>query len=414
MRLVILPLMGALCVLWPPCRLAAQTPPTESLTEGEVVRRFMAIDPHLRALRARVEETRAIQAERASYPNPVVTYLRESVFDAEDTFFLARQELPVSGRRRLFQAAGRIAVEAAEADTRFQTWQLQSDVREAYTVLMLEQARETELTRAIASLEQLVAVLRIREEEGEGSSYDRMRGQRALVDLESDLARASGTRARAQGQLAGYLGAGVLPQTIRAADALDSTGTPQPLLALLERALAARGDYRSAQLSTVQFQTEQRAANRLRIPTPTITGGLKRSTSGMAAASGYQFSVDLSVPLFSHGQAATALATAQRARAEAEAEARKTRIEAEVRAAHTVLTTYQERAARYREGAAEIAGPLARIARVAYEEGELGILELLDAERQALDARLRLLELAADARRAAIELDRVSGAEATP
>jgi outer membrane protein TolC len=44
----------------------------------------------------------------------------------------------------------------------------------------------------------------------------------------------------------------------------------------------------------------------------------------------------------------------------------------------------------------------------------LGILELLDAERQALDARLRLLELAAAARRAAIDLDRVVGVEFRP
>jgi outer membrane protein TolC len=44
----------------------------------------------------------------------------------------------------------------------------------------------------------------------------------------------------------------------------------------------------------------------------------------------------------------------------------------------------------------------------------LGILELLDAERQALDARLRVLELAGAARRAAIELDRVMGQEFRP
>jgi outer membrane protein TolC len=48
---------------------------------------------------------------------------------------------------------------------------------------------------------------------------------------------------------------------------------------------------------------------------------------------------------------------------------------------------------------------------VGYEEGELGILELLDATRQAVDARLRSLEAAALARRAAIDLDRAIGRE---
>ena len=69
---------------------------------------------------------------------------------------------------------------------------------------------------------------------------------------------------------------------------------------------------------------------------------------------------------------------------------------------------------RYQESAAAIAEPLALIGRVGYEEGELSILELLDAERQALDARLQVLELAAIARRAAIELDRVIGQEFRP
>ena len=61
-----------------------------------------------------------------------------------------------------------------------------------------------------------------------------------------------------------------------------------------------------------------------------------------------------------------------------------------------------------------IAEPLAQIGRIGYEEGELSILELLDSDRQALDARLRILDLAAAARRAAIDLDRAIGREFTP
>jgi outer membrane protein TolC len=145
-----------------------------------------------------------------------------------------------------------------------------------------------------------------------------------------------------------------------------------------------------------------------------VTGGLKRSDIGGTTSSGYQVSVDLSMPLFSRGQAATALAIAQKSRAEAEAESWRLQIEAGVRAAYTVARIHDEQLRRYQEAAAAIAEPLAAIGRVGYEEGELTILELLDAERQALDARLRVLELAAAARRAAIELDRVTGREMNP
>jgi outer membrane protein TolC len=75
---------------------------------------------------------------------------------------------------------------------------------------------------------------------------------------------------------------------------------------------------------------------------------------------------------------------------------------------------HRERLERYRASAGEAVESLLAVARLGYEEGELGILELLDAVRQSLDGRLKELELAASARRAAIELDRVVGLEIRP
>ena len=374
----------------------------------------MASSPRIRALDARIAQVGALQAERALWPNPALTFARESVFDTDDVFLLARQELPVPGRIGLLRTAGHRAVEAAQAEVRFQTLEAQADLREAYTALLLAQEREAVLRRGIEALQRLVGVLRVREEQGEGSSYDRMRGARALLDLDADLSAAAAARARAQGQLAAYLGSHTVPVSLVAADALRPVTTVPALPTLVQEALANRADYRATQLSVAQFEAEREAATRLRVPTPTVTGGVKRSTIGSTSASGYQFSVDLALPLFNRGQAAVALADAQKAQAEAEGEAWRARIEAEVRAAHAALAIQQERAAQYRLSAAEIAEPLATIGRVAYEEGEVGILELLDADRQALDARLRVVDLDAAVRRAAIELDRARGWEFRP
>ena len=257
-------------------------------------------------------------------------------------------------------------------------------------------------------------MLRTREEGGEGSTYDRLRGQRALIDLEAERSLAMGERARAQGRLASFVGPGITPGALVAADSLIATLSQPPLPALIEEALANRGDYRASELSIARFEAERAAATRLQIPTPTLTGGLKRSDLGGTTSSGYQVSVDLSIPVFSRGQAATALATAQKVRAQAEAESWRLQIEAEVGAAYNVARIQQERLTRYQESATAIAEPLATIGRVGYEEGELSILELLDADRQALEARLRILDLAAAARTAAIELDRAIGREFRP
>ena len=418
MRLAVIVCVGVLFA--PPARAqssdrAPQESPTLRLTEREAVARFLSSDPRVRALSLRIDEVRATQAERTSWPNPSATFSRESVLGAHDTFVLARQDLPISGRRGRLRTAGGLAVEASQAEARFERVQLQADVREAYTDLLVAQQQEAALAGPIDALQKLVSVLGTREQGGEGSTYDRMRGQRALVDLEAERSLAAADRARAQGRLAAYLGPGTAAEALVATDALTPTPSEAPLVpALIEQALANRGDYRAAAISIARFEAERSAATRLRIPTPSLTGGLTRSDLGGTTSSGYQVSVDVAIPLFSRGQAATALATAQKERAQAEAEAWRLQIEADVRAAYNVARIQQERVARYDESTAAIAESLAKIGRVGYEEGELGILELLDAERQALDARLRLLELAAAARRAVIDLDRVVGVEVRP
>lgn len=388
--------------------------PMLRLTEREAVARFVTSDPRMRALNARIDEIRATQAERTLWPNPSATFSRESVLGAHDTFLLARQELPVSGRLARLKTAARLAVDAGQAEAHTEKVRLQADVREAYADLLLAQQREGTLQASLDALQKLIAVLRAREEGGEGSTYDRMRGQRALADLEAERSLAAGVRARAQGRLAGYLGPDTNPERLIAADSPAASPPQPPLPALVEQALANRGDYRAAEISVARFEAERAAATRLQIPSPTVTGGLKRSDAGGLTNSGYQLSLDVAVPVFSRGQALTALAAAQKARAQAEAESWRLLIEADVRAAYNVARIQHDRLTHYQEAAVAIAEPLAEIGRVAYEEGELSILELLDADRQALDARLQLLELAAAARRAAIELDRVIGQEFRP
>ena len=190
---------------------------------------------------------------------------------------------------------------------------------------------------------------------------------------------------QAQSVLAGFLGPDVLPESLVAADALDAPAPPQAVPALIAHALANRGDYRATQISIEQFEAERKAAAQLQVPTPVFAGGLKHSNTSIASSSGYQFSIDVALPLFSRGQAATAAATAQKLRAELETDSWRIRIEAEVRATHALLAVHRDRAARYRESAAAVADPLASTVRVGYEEGEFSILGV--ARRRATSAR---------------------------
>lgn len=383
------------------------------LTEADALARFMASDPRVQALRARTAEVDAGQMERVLWPNPAVALSRESVASTDDIFLVGRQELPISGRRRHLLTAGRLAVQAADAEATFQIRQLQAEVRRAFAALIAAQDRESILARAAEDLRALIAILRAREEAGEGSRYDRLRGQRALADLESEQAAAAIARARARAALAAFLGPGV------AAGGLVATGSwqhgpPPPIEPLIAQTLASRGDYQAAERLAARFNAERQAATALRIPTPSVTAGMKRSTTGVGTRVGSQLTFEVAVPLFNRGQAALALATAQAARAEAERTFLRALVETEVRAAHEAVALEGTRAVQYEQALKDTAEPLTAIARVAYAEGELGILELLDAVRQLTDARLRVLDLATAGRLSAIELDRVTGVEITP
>ena len=87
---------------------------------------------------------------------------------------------------------------------------------------------------------------------------------------------------------------------------------------------------------------------------------------------------------------------------------------AEVRAEFEALRLRRKLAADYRERSGRRATELRDIAEFAYQEDELGILELLDSYRVSQRARLRLLELQAAAKLAEVDFDRAIGKEMLP
>lgn len=385
--------------------------PTIALSEEDVIRRAHEYDVRVAVARARTREVRGSQAERALWPDPTLSFVRESVAASSDTFLLAQQELVLNGRRGLLRDAGRAAVTRSEADERTVLATVTADVRRAFDSLLLAQERERVWADAVDMFDQLVSVLRLREEVGEGSRYDRMRGARALADVRDGRDGAIAERARAQGTLAAALGPGVVSDELRAVPATTVVETLAALEALTDTALRQRGDVQALQLERDRLAFEHRAAQRLRVPTPSVGAGLKQTTTGNSRQTGYQVSFDLRVPIFNRGQLASSQVVAQADRVEAEVMALRRRIALDVSTAATALRLSVARLEDYRQSVAEAADPLVATARVAYEEGELGILELLDATEQAVEARLRLAALSSAARLAQIELDHVTGRE---
>lgn len=397
-----------LILLGGPCAAA------QEMTEADALMRFERENAQVRALTARVRVVRAETRAWSLLPNPAVTYTREAAAGGRDDFLLVQQNLPLSGRLGLLRRAGGSAVAAAEAEADYELLLLRSDFRTDFYALLLAQQRVALLEAWLPQLRDIVRILGERERAGEGSRFDRLRAERELADAAANLASSQVILAQARARLASYFAPGTDAASLVIRGDFSSPTTLPALEELVARSLAVRGDFLAGQRQLERLGYEQSAAERLRIPEPILSAGLKRTPVPGRADNGYAVSVTVPIPLFNRGQAEGERARAAREQTESALAARRQRIETEVRAAYETLRLRQGIAREYARDLGEKGAELLQIGRVAYEEGEQGILELLDAYRVALFSRLQALELAASARQSEIDLNRAVGEEVLP
>jgi cobalt-zinc-cadmium efflux system outer membrane protein len=387
-------------------------------SEAQIVERFLTLSPQAQELRARVALTEAEAKTRTVYPNPAVSYSREGA--GYNEFFEASQTLPLNGRVRYLRDAGSAAVSVADANGEAALWSLRSDLRLAFYQMVAAQDRVRLLSARSGEVEELIRILRQREQEGEGSRYDRLRAEREIAELRTDVVAANALIAEARGKISGFLPEGTQVQSVQGALAVSLE--PPDVEMLRARAIGSRADYRAEQKALTRFKLEEQAARRLRIPDPQVSAGVKRAdvTSGVGpnpfsnvTRTGVVFSLSVPLPVFNSGRYEVARYQAEQDHATARAAVLARQIQTEIQGAREVLIIRRDALAAYQRELESAGAELMRITRVAYEEGEVGILELLDSLRVNRLASLRLLELQAGVREAFIELERVVGAELT-
>ncbi len=377
------------------------------LTEKEAVQKFLAESPHNRESTAGVASVEAEIRGWSLWPNPTATYSREGAGLTEIVQY--EQPLPIAGRLSLLRQAGAAAVGAAQSQAGRTRWELISDLRSAFYLLLAAQEREAAVRGAIGELDEIVRILRRREQEGEGSSYDRLRAERERSEIETEIAAASISATQARSQLASFFALETEPAGIGAQGRVESDAPLPSTTDLYARAVAVRGDLIAQRRQADSLNFRRRAAERLRIPEPSFAAGIKRGEVGQRTPLGTYVAVTVPLPLFNRGATETARLRAETERSEARRAVLEQRIRAEISAARAVVEQRRRTLNEYRTGVHAQGRQLEQIARTAYQEGEIGILELLDAYRVSLQSRLRALDLASAARQAEIELERVVG-----
>ena len=399
---------SACCVAAQP--VLAQTVPSLVLNEADAIARLSPDSPRVRAIRSGIDVARADVVAASRWPNPRFYVGREAVAGVSETITSVLQPLPVTGQRRFEIAAAGALVDATSLRADDALRRARADLRLAYADLVAAQTREQELTSSRDRLQELAAILARREREGDAAGFDRLRAEREVLDVEADRVIAAADRARAQGRLTGFFATTVDPTSLVAADRVATVRDVPPVDTLVEQAERTRGDILALRKEVEAAGFSARAADRRRVPEPEVLGGTKTSTFSGGGV-GSVLAVQGVLPLFDIGRAERARAQARASQASARLEALQITLRGDIAAWRGAALERRAAADRYRASAVASASDVERIARVSYESGERGILELLDAYRTSASARVRQAVLDVSAREAEIELEFVSGWE---
>ncbi|WP_338302232.1 TolC family protein [Erythrobacter sp. Dej080120_24] len=307
------------------------------------------------------------------------------------------QPIDLNGRRGALRDAARAEALAVDADIDRRRQLLVSDVRIAFVECAAATAELDIWQRYTAELTEAERVSSVRAEAGDTAVYDVRRVRVEQRSAQAQLARANGEQVAGCAALTSLTGIEEPQVELSAITQVDVAPAPNErpdILAQKQRVLAA-----SQRVS---------AARRARLPQLAVGAGVRRVDDGTDTAYGPALSLGVSLPIWNGSGAAVRREQALLAARENELLIARRQAEAEVQAASARRSATRE-AAVTAAGARDDAGRLGTIAETAYQAGEIGVVELLDAYEAARDADLSVIALALEAALAAIEYDLTTG-----
>lgn len=377
-------------------------------TEQMVLQRFLHQNPITLETRARLAQAASETRGRTLWSNPSVNVSREGAGRTE--FYQASQTLPINGRFSLLRQAGSLQAEVLNAEGDYSLWLARCALRQAFYRTLATQQRQLAWAMADQELGEVIAILAEREREGEGSKLDRIRAERERTELAASASLAGAELASSRGDLLGFLPPTETPAKL--VGNLTPTAPQAPLSHWLQRALELRQDLAAERRRVEQFRKEQQAAERLRIPEPVVNAGLKRADLGQPGLDrGPVLGITVPLPLFNNGKTEVARWAAEQDRVSARLAQMTRKLQAALEGAWAAFAIHRETYETYRRQQTAATQEMVAIAKLAYQEGEIGILQLLDAYRLRRESHLREIELAWMAKQAQIALEAQIGEE---
>jgi cobalt-zinc-cadmium efflux system outer membrane protein len=367
------------------------------------------LHPELRRARAAAAVADGSAVQSGAYPNPTFGLTHESVGDsgvsASESYFTLAQRLEWPAVRSARQEAFAESARAEVARVAVDSLRIAFDVKRAYVEAQRAE-RNTDLLRRVATVFRDAADRAgVRFTEGDLSLYDLRRLELEEVRYETLLAEAALELSSTRRALAVL----VAPEApgLQVAPAAPLAGAP-PEVALdgLERAaLERRGEIAALAADSRSAEARVAEVRAMRFPELTATSGFKSQSDGFGGVF-----LGLSVPLPVWNRSGGSIAAAN-ARVDLD-QARLASVRRDVEAdARTALDVYRSQLARaaFLEGSEAVTTDFLEIASVAYEAGEMDLIELLDAAEALRDTEGATIRIQSEVWIAYYDLERAVG-----
>jgi len=398
---------------------AQRAQPSLTLEDAQAIARRES--PDLRAGRAAVEAAEARARQGGAFPNPVLAYgfeqtSRDQTRNSQHIAAI-EQPLDVFGQRTARRDAARLQVGAARARLDIAQATLDFEVARAFA-RALSSERQAALAREMA--EAFVEARRVSGERlaaGDISGYADRRLQLEAARYAALAAQATLARDSSRLALAALLAdsatdsrfgtAGTLPLNARLLDDSDTARATTAVNAdsLMRLALQRRAELRAAQYERDAAAAGVVLAERERVPIPILSGGFKTERSqDLIGLRGFVAGVTMPLPFWDRRTSAVAAAEADTRALDAQLALLRRHIAREVQEAIVAQQSVAAQLDELRPRVETDTDAAMRSVRAAYAEGEITLLEWLDAIRAYQEAQSTVAALHAESlvRRAAL------------
>lgn len=371
----------------------------ESLTLPILLRLVAERSPRLAVEQVAIDSAKAERITAGARPNPTISYGRFTPSGGASTMFQGNHQqqttldlpLLIGGQRGARIEAAEQGLLAARARVGLAGNELALRAADLFVGLQAAQEKVVLLGESGAEIERVVTIVSGRLDSGAASRYDLTRVEIELASMNARLADARAELAEKSAGLATLLGApgwrpsvngtavpaGLSPNLVEWREALISS-SPQ--------IVAARREEEAAQAALKRTEREH-------WPLPVLSVGRTWTSEPFGAANFVGLSTE--IPLSDAWRGLMAKAAAELRAAQRRREAIESETDVELRRLLDALAQRRAALERFRRNVGERIPALKQMAEDAYRLGRGSLLELIDAARSRLDARLIEVDLRA-------------------